>query len=175
MGDERFGWFAEMLDLGEGDLVLEIGPGSGASLGELARRLVRGRVVGIDRSATAVDRAARRYAAAIESGRITVAHLDFRALDAGRVRADFDAPAGFDRILAVNVNLFWTTRASAELALIRALLAPGGSLLLGYGYGVVSEGPVPSADRLVEHLAAAGFGSEVRTRGALLAVRARPS
>jgi hypothetical protein len=71
-----------------------------------------------------------------------------------------DAFAGrdFDKIFAVNVNLFWTGPAVRELTLARRLLRPGGALYLSY------EPPGPDqvrrlAGKLVGHLAAAGFAT----------------
>ncbi|WP_067862017.1 SAM-dependent methyltransferase [Nocardia shimofusensis] len=173
VGDARFRWIVEVMDMRPADLVLEIGPGSGTSLEYLARELPRGRVLAVDRSATAIDRAARRNARHLDSGRITLWQKDFGRLDPDRVRADFDAPAGFDKILAVNVNAFWTKkRPTAELTVVRELLAPDGALFLCYGYDAASSGPKPEASELTRRLAESGFATTVTTHGDLLAVRA---
>lgn len=173
MGDERFGWIVEIMDLRPTDLVLEIGPGPGTSLEYLARELPRGRVLAVDRSATAIERAARRNARNIDAGRISLWQADFGRLTPDRVRADFDAPGGFDKILAVNVNAFWTTkRPPAELTVARELLAPHGALFLCYGYGASSTGPKPETGDLTRRLAEGGFLTTTITHGDLLAVRA---
>ncbi|MEV0688445.1 class I SAM-dependent methyltransferase [Nocardia sp. NPDC050378] len=53
-----------------GERVLEVGPGNGASLARMAERLGDGRIVGVERSATALARAGQRCADEIAAGRI---------------------------------------------------------------------------------------------------------
>ncbi|MEV0031699.1 class I SAM-dependent methyltransferase [Nocardia sp. NPDC050793] len=201
MGDARFGWFADAMELRGTDRVLEIGPGSSPSLALLAERVPDGRVVGVDRSATAIARAARRLggggrgaptdhaepsadhrdaplaaipAAQANSGRIDLVHADLTRLRPEQVLDDIGID-GFDKILAVNVNVFWTKRPTAEFALLTRLLAPHGGLYLCYGYGDpddVSTSPKPSPGRLEEHLAEAGFTIRTLASGDLLCVHA---
>lgn len=66
------------MDVQPSDRVLEIGFGPGIAVREIARRATRGQVVGIDRSAVMCAQAARRNAAAIRAGRVslTVASID---------------------------------------------------------------------------------------------------
>ncbi|MEV0337827.1 class I SAM-dependent methyltransferase [Nocardia sp. NPDC050713] len=206
MGDARFHWFADTMTLGRADRVLEIGPGASPSLSLLADRVPEGRVIGVERSATAITRAAERLRAAGldpsvhgappgestrarssrtggtepregeashgDPGRVGLVHAELTELRPEQVLDDFGIDA-FDKILAVNVNLFWTKRPTAELALIRRLLAQGGVLYLCYGYGDpdgAAASPKPPPARLGEHLAQAGFTERTVASGDLLCV-----
>ena len=128
---ERILWAIEQLDLGTSDDVLEVGCGGGHAVTLLCERLRRGRVTAIDRSALQVARARERNAAWMASGR---ARIEAVALE--------DAPAvlgggRFDRVLAINVNAFWTDPGPSVAALGK-LLAPTGRVFLVY------EPPTPA-------------------------------
>ncbi|MBF6211758.1 methyltransferase domain-containing protein [Nocardia puris] len=174
MGDARFGWFADTMDLRPSDQVLEIGPGSSPSPGLLAERVPEGKVIGVDRSATAVTRAAARLAPQLEAGRIGLLHADLDSSLPARLRAEFGIDR-FDKILAVNVNVFWTKRPVTELATLAALLTPAGTLHLCYGYGDPTDpatSPKPPPGKLEAHLTTAGFLPRLRQSGDLLCVSA---
>ncbi|HEX3211952.1 MAG TPA: methyltransferase domain-containing protein, partial [Actinomycetota bacterium] len=66
---ERIRWAVQVLDPAPGDQLLEIGCGPGVAVAAVCQRLRDGRVVAIDRSATAIARATRRNADCIASGR----------------------------------------------------------------------------------------------------------
>ncbi len=86
-------------------------------------RLERGQITGIDRSVKAITAAERRNSRHLQSGR---ARLVYTALA--------DASLGgqqFDKIFAVNVNVFWIGPVR-EIRVIRSLLAPGGCVYLFY-------------------------------------------
>ncbi|MEV4330509.1 class I SAM-dependent methyltransferase [Streptomyces sp. NPDC049597] len=121
---QRLAWAVEQLDVRPDDRVLEIGCGPGVALDLVAGRLTTGTVTAIDRSAHAVDAARRRNRAHIADGRAEV-----RQLALAELPPDGDR---FDKIFAVNVNVFWTSPADREVALLRGLLAPGGTLSLFY-------------------------------------------
>ena len=114
----------ETLAVGGADRVLEIGGGPGVAASIVCERLETGRMLLIDRSPTAIERTRRRNPEHVASGRLGLETLDLR---------DFE-PSGrrFDKVFAVNVNVFWTTRATQELARVREALAPGGTLFLFY-------------------------------------------
>ncbi|BCB91386.1 class I SAM-dependent methyltransferase [Phytohabitans suffuscus] len=156
---QRLRWAVEALDLSPRDRVLEVGCGPGVAADLVCRRLSGGRLVAVDRSPVAIDRATRRNAAHIAAG---TASFHVTSL------AD-----RFDTVFAVNVNLFWTRSPAPELALVRGLLRPGGALHLCY------EPPGPArldqlAAALPATLAAHGFHAEATAEGALLGVRATP-
>ncbi|WP_199422528.1 SAM-dependent methyltransferase [Actinotalea solisilvae] len=115
-----------LLDPAPDARVLEVGFGPGASLGLLCARVPRGHVTGLDRSPVAVTRALAAHRALVEGGRLTVRHGGLGDGDG------LDGSGPFDRVLAVNVNVFWTTPAVAEVARLRELLAPDGVVLLVY-------------------------------------------
>jgi protein-L-isoaspartate O-methyltransferase len=138
---DRHAWAVERLDPRPGERVLEIGCGPGVAAALVCERLGdAGRLTAIDRSATAVERTRRRLGAV---------HAVVEQTDL----AGFDAPAGsFDKAFAVNVNVFWTGRAEAELEVLRAVVRPGGVIALVY------EGPPSGGGRDVAPTVAAALG-----------------
>jgi SAM-dependent methyltransferase len=173
---ERIRWAVETLDPGPDDHLLEIGCGPGLAITPICERLVGGRIVAIDRSATAISRAERRNAEHVAAGRAVLRTAALEALDpsealAGRQR--------FDKVFAMNVNLFWTRPAARELDRIRGLLGNEGALYLFYGYGGAappatdSQNPSRVLDPLTQHLAERGFGTQVGHGGGVVCVVAR--
>ena len=149
---ERLRWAVELLDVRPGDRILELGCGPGVAVERVCERLDGGRITGIDRSPTAIDRARRRNAAQIEAGRARFACLD--------VASAGSLSARFDKIFAVNVNLFWTRRPDAELEVVKALLRNDAGLHL-----VFETPPGARADRTARTVVAAltGHGFEATT------------
>ncbi|MGW5639674.1 class I SAM-dependent methyltransferase [Streptomyces sp. NPDC003832] len=126
---ERVRQTVALLGVDPADRLLEIGCGGGAAVELLCPLLDTGTVTALDRSPTAVARALGRNAGPVRQGRAAVVRAAFTA-------ADLDA-AGlsgerYDKIFSIDVNLFWTGPADAELALVRSLLAPGGALYACY-------------------------------------------
>jgi cyclopropane fatty-acyl-phospholipid synthase-like methyltransferase len=122
---ERIRWAVETLAVQRGDHALEIGCGSGVAAWLVCERLVDGRLLAIDRSTTQIERARRRNEAHVASGRLALDTADIAELD-------LDAGARFDKVFAINVNVFWLGPATEELARVRRALAPGGRLFLFY-------------------------------------------
>ena len=165
---ERARWAVETLAVEPADRLLEIGGGPGVAASLVCERLDGGRLLVIDRSATAVERTTRRNAQHIAAGRLAVETVDV---------ADFD-PRGerFDKAFAVNVNAFWTSPATEELARVHSALADDGRLFLFY--------ETPSAARArravaaaVDALRANGFAEpQIVSRSAtLVGCSARPA
>jgi trans-aconitate methyltransferase len=121
---DRTRWAVETLAAKPGDRLLEIGGGPGVAASLVCERLEDGWLLLIDRSATAIERTRRRNPGHIASGRLKLQTVDVADFDPGEVR--------FDKVFAVNVNVFWTTPATEELARIRGALEPHGRLYLFY-------------------------------------------
>jgi cyclopropane fatty-acyl-phospholipid synthase-like methyltransferase len=139
----------DQLAVGETDRILEIGGGRGVAAALICARLTRGRYHGIDRSATAVRASALRNREHVERGTAHFEQQAFQDVDPTRLPR-------FDKIFAVNVNLFWTRPAQEELALVRQLLSDDGQLDLFY------DSPTPAgtsriAGLLAEHLGQADY------------------
>jgi SAM-dependent methyltransferase len=127
---ERLRWAVDLLRVAPDDRLLEIGCGNGIAVSLVCDRLVDGRIVAIDRSAAAIRQAERRNRDHISAGRAVVrlgALEEFGVLE----QSDLDGER-FDKIFAVNVNLFWTRSPAAELTLLKRLLRPAGGLYLCY-------------------------------------------
>jgi SAM-dependent methyltransferase len=129
---QRNVWVVSLLDVQPADHILEIGFGPGLAIAELARRVGgTGHVYGIDHSGVMLRQAARRNAAAIRAGRVTLARAS-----ADQLPPALDGP--FDVILAVNSLGFWPAPAE-RLAELRWRLAPGGRI------AIVSQPRCPGA------------------------------
>jgi len=164
----RLTWAVETLAPEPADHVLEVGCGGGVAAGLVCERLNGGRLLAIDRSQVMIDRAVARNAGYVAAGTAEFRTTGLADLDVGDAR--------FDKVFAVNVNLFWLD-AATSLAVIRELLAPGGALFLFY------EPPAPRLDeitgKLTANLHAAGYAvsrviTDVGASSPLLAVVARP-
>lgn len=138
---ERIGWALKLLQPGPAERILEIGCGSGVAAGLVCGQLVGGRLLALDRSPTAIERTRARNAAHLQEGRLETY--------AGELRHLSVPPGSVDAAFAVDVNVFWTTAADAELAVLSAALRPGGRLHLLYGAGPTGR------ERITEAVAAA--------------------
>ena len=118
----RLRWAVDTLDVQPGERILEIGCGRGAALALVCERLEDGRVTGLDRSAVALAAAEARLGQALTAGKARLLKTDL---------AQLKPEETFDKVFAVNVNVFWINPVH-ELAVIRRALAPGGRLYLFY-------------------------------------------
>jgi SAM-dependent methyltransferase len=131
----RIAWAVDLLDVQPEDQILEFGCGPGVSVGLACERLGGGRITAIDRSATAIERTRARIDTHIAAGRAVLRNVDL---------AGFDGESGsFDKAFGVNVNVFWTTGAEVECAVLRRVLRPHGVVRLVY------DGPAPGSARHV--------------------------
>ena len=119
---ERVSWAVELLDVRPTDHILEVGSGPGLAAALLCERVSRGSITAIDRSAVAVTRTRERVRDHLPSGRARVERMTLADADLGR---------RFRKVLAINVNAFWTTPAKSIPSLLR-LLDPKGSAWLVY-------------------------------------------
>ncbi|MEU9956046.1 class I SAM-dependent methyltransferase [Streptomyces sp. NPDC050982] len=167
---ERIRQAVAALDVRAGDRLLEIGCGGGVAVGLIRPLLTTGTITAVDRSATATARAVRRNADSVRDGRATIATAAFT--EPGLAAAGL-ADRRFDKIFAINVNLFWTGPAHAELALATRLLAPRGALYAFY------EPPGERLDELAAKVTgtfeAGGFAAEVlRLSAPVVGIVGRP-
>ncbi len=156
----RLAWAMATMQIKPNDHVLEIGCGSGTAATLVCRRLAEGRghLTALDRSASMLGMAELRNLDSVRAGR---ASFLATALDGT------DLPArSFDRVFAINVNLFWVRSAIIELDLVRRALKPRGALFLFH------EPPDPRraaaiADRVAQFVTEQGMvatTSSTRTR-----------
>ena len=138
---DRLRWAVELLDVGPGDRILELGCGPGVAVALICERLDGGRVTAVDRSRTAIERATRRNAGHVAAGKARLVCLD--VADAGHLGGPYD------KVFAVNVNLFWTGRADAELEAVLGLMHPAATLYLVY-----ETPPGTTASRIAETVTA---------------------
>jgi cyclopropane fatty-acyl-phospholipid synthase-like methyltransferase len=168
---QRLIFAVDLLQVQPNDRILEIGGGTGVAAALICARLVSGHLLGIDRSAKATAAASKRNARYVNAGL-----AEFRTLALEVVEPAQLGP--FDKVVAVNVNVFWVRPAQTQLQLIGNLLHPDGRLVLVY------EPPDPAKathllTALMDHLKHAGYRrrqTATRTTGntTLVAVTANP-
>jgi trans-aconitate methyltransferase len=166
---ERLRWAVEVLAVDPADHLLEIGCGRGVAVSLICERLVSGKITAVDRSPTMVGLALERNAEHVAAGRADIRTMALETADLGGAR--------FDKIFAVNVNLFWVRSPAKELGLIERLLARDGALYVFYEPPVAARANA-LADQLAAGFAQQGFATTTRAattaRSSLLAVVARP-
>src|SRR5262245_31320966 len=115
MAQEQLG----RLTLDGGEQILDVGCGDGKITAEIAKRVPRGSVLGIDPSREMIAFASSRF------GPPAQANLRFEVADARRLpyRDEFDLVVSFNA-------LHWVPEQGTALSSIRAALKPGGRALL---------------------------------------------
>nr|WP_180882965.1 class I SAM-dependent methyltransferase [Mesorhizobium loti] len=144
---ERLAWTIDRLGIAGNETMLEIGGGRGIAAALVLSKLTTGRLVGIDRSGTAIEAARALNQVDERAGRLRLIQTAIESFDAGVDR--------FDIVFAINVNLFWID-AGAALETVRGLLKPDGRLVLAYEPPSASQIESISA-RLRINLEAAGW------------------
>lgn len=144
---DRLVWAVNTLAIEPSDRLLEIGCGHGAAVSLICGKLTDGTITAIDRSETMIRAAASRNLGHSSAGkaRFHTAELD---------KADW-GPERFNKIFAVNVNLFWMKPAK-ELSIIRTLLLPGGSVYI-FNQPPAAGKIAHIADKTTQNLMSEGF------------------
>ncbi len=141
----------ELLQIREGDRVLEIGFGPGLAI-EMAARLARGgKVVGVEHSEVMLRQASRRNRAAIAASRV---QLHLASADA---LPPFTEP--FDKVMASNVHMFLDDPVST-LRRWLVITRPGGWVAITHQsrkQAATDADTAQVADRIAADLRAAGF------------------
>ncbi|KAA1423704.1 class I SAM-dependent methyltransferase [Mumia zhuanghuii] len=136
--------------------VLEIGCGPGAAAALILERLCStGSYLGVDRSAVSERRTRQRCADVGPDARWDVVRGAIEEVTPTL------PDAAFDVVLAVNVNVFWTTDASELVGELRRTLRVGGCLSLFYEAPAGLAGP-KVRDGVERSLTGGGFPSVVR-------------
>ncbi|WP_316570694.1 class I SAM-dependent methyltransferase [Neobacillus sp. YIM B06451] len=118
---DRLRWAVEQLAVGPSDRLLEIGCGNGAAVSLICSSLEDGTILAIDQSEKRILSAMKRNTSYISEGKASFLASAFGEADLGQYI--------FDKIFAVNVNLFWM-EAARELEIIKERLLPGGTVYL---------------------------------------------
>jgi ubiquinone/menaquinone biosynthesis C-methylase UbiE len=113
----------ELLDLEEGNHVLEIGFGTGRFINTMAKYIRNGCIEGIDLSKTMVAIAKRKNQKFIEQGKVIIHQGDFKI-------ADY-RDNSFDKICSANTIYFWPDP-DGYAKKIYQILKPGGKAVLAF-------------------------------------------
>jgi ubiquinone/menaquinone biosynthesis C-methylase UbiE len=167
---ERIRWTVQTMAIRPGDRLLEIGCGRGSAVSLVCERLGDGRITAIDRSLTMVKIAEERNASQVAAGKAT---FQVAALDAADLAGE-----RFDKVFAINVNLFWVRSSVRELEIVRRALKPKGAIFLCYEPPEMSRATA-IADRVAGFLTGQRFEvttsfATTRRATALVCLTARP-
>lgn len=121
---ERIRWAVETMAVDPADRLLEIGCGRGTAVHLVCQRLVEGKITAIDRSLTMVKIAEERNSGHVASGRAAFQAVPLDAVDLSGEQ--------FDKVFAINVNLFWVRSSAGQAEIVRGLLKPDGTVFLCY-------------------------------------------
>jgi cyclopropane fatty-acyl-phospholipid synthase-like methyltransferase len=141
---ERFRWAVKTLDVKPDDHLLEIGCGHGIAVSLICEKLTNGKITAMDRSQTMIDAAKKRNA--------SCSRAEFHTMEIAQAAFDDET---FDKIFAINVNVFWM-KSQREFTVIQKLLKPEGALYLFYEPPAAGQIPEIAA-KLTANLQANGF------------------
>lgn len=147
---QRIEWAVSELALKGNENILEIGFGPGAAIKKISQKISTGKITGYDISELMVKQASHRNKKDIKSGKVQLYHTS---------KFNFESyKSYFDKILAINVNLFWKDPV-AELANLKSLLRENGLIQIVFEpHWIKSEGKYKEiCDNLRESLIKAGF------------------
>lgn len=116
-------WTLALLDLQATDRVLELGFGPGFAIEQAARKITKGKVIGIDHSATMLAQATRRNRQAMMENRVALYQKDVSEL------AKLHTP--LDKVYSANVFQFWRNPVEVFGDLL-TVLRPGGMVATTY-------------------------------------------
>ena len=114
---DRLLWAVEVLNIEPHNVLLEIGCGAGIAVQMICERLNTGKIIAVDQSQAMIQAARKRNTDCIAAGKADFQLAPLSQVDVGEVR--------FDKIFAVNVNVFWQ-KPETELTVIKNLLKPDG-------------------------------------------------
>lgn len=114
---DRLLWAVEVLNIEPHNALLEIGCGAGIAVQMICERLTTGKIIAVDQSQAMIAAARKRNSAGLAAEKADFQLAPLSQVDVGEVR--------FDKIFAVNVNVFWQ-KPDNELAVIKNLLKPDG-------------------------------------------------
>lgn len=144
---ERNEWVAVTLQIQPCDQILEIGCGHGNVISLIVDRLSDGKITAIDSSSKMIQVAEKKNATHILNGKVEFVHGKLSHVELNESR--------FNKIFAVNVNLFWMD-AARDLAIVKECLLPGGSVYI-FNQPPVSNKIADISERTQNNLLQSGF------------------
>jgi ubiquinone/menaquinone biosynthesis C-methylase UbiE len=114
-------WGLEHVQVGKGDVVLDVGCGGGRTVQRLAKMTDLGKVHGVDYAEVSVAASRGLNLAAVESGRVEIQNATVSRLPFPDDK--------FDLVTAVETHYYWPDRPGDMREILR-VLKPGGSVLI---------------------------------------------
>ncbi|CAG7640306.1 class I SAM-dependent methyltransferase [Paenibacillus allorhizosphaerae] len=145
---DRIQWAVDVLEVAPYDRMLEIGCGPGSAVSLISRKLVDGMITAIDQSDKMIHKARKKNAEHELAGKAKFLAAKFHEAELGQSQ--------FNKIFAVNINLFWK-KADRELEIIRRRMSPEGTVYL-FNQPPAADKLRFIAERTSQNLMNAGFG-----------------
>ena len=143
-------WALELLALDPADRVLEVGFGPGELVRQMAERVGRGQVAGVDSSELMVRQATQRNAVRVQSGQVS--------LTMGSVSALPYEDGLFDKVVTVNSIHFWPDMVQGLREVGRVLRAGGRLVIVLLDHRAASDQAIVEVrSTLVKAALGAGF------------------
>lgn len=114
-------WGLQLVSIGAGDTVLDVGCGGGRTVAKLAARATAGRVYGIDIAPESIAVSRRTIRQAIATGRVSIDQASVAALPF--------AAETFDLVTAIETHFWWQSLGDGMREICR-VLEPGGTLVI---------------------------------------------
>jgi len=114
-------WGLTHVDIGQSDVILDVGCGGGRTVGKLAARASAGRVVGIDYSGESVRASQRENAELIGRGRVAIEQASVSLLP-------FPDDT-FDLVTAIETH-FWWPNLPQDMVEVHRVVKPGGRIAI---------------------------------------------
>jgi predicted TPR repeat methyltransferase len=118
---DRIKWAVDILEVAPTDHILEIGCGHGLAVSLISSKLVDGTITAIDQSEKMIRMARNKNVDHETKGKARFVSGLFHEADLGQRR--------FNKIFAVNVNIFWM-KGDLELHIFKQWLQAGGTVYL---------------------------------------------
>lgn len=144
---DRIQWAVNLMAIAPSDHLLEIGCGNGAAVSAVCERLEGGTITAIDQSPKMIALAERRNEAHIRARRARFAAAPLHQAELTRGR--------YNKIFAINVNVFWMD-AARELDVVKLILQSNGTIYL-FNQPPSANKLQQIADRTCDNLTQAGF------------------
>lgn len=126
--DRMTNWGLEIVEIKEGDILLDVACGGGETLNKLAKIGTKGKVYGIDFSSEAVKSSIKRNQCLVNDGKVIITQADAAALPF--------LDQMFDLVTTIQTHMYWNNLKKGYEEIYRVLKENGKLLIIAEKYKV---------------------------------------